>query len=316
MQYSDREDGVSRWARRMTLGLTAGAALLTACGGQGGEAEAELTQRPVELTNERPCGDATVAVLEDARGASYVFCASPEGGLLAFEGLPSAAEASKLDEATSLEALFAAVHPPEVPAPIWVTEAFQSGSKPGDQAPYRWKAPVTTVQRRGQALEGSCADPDTFYEDANNQWEAFALEFVQHPWWAETFECVEEVTLQRSSGGLTRYSSQLQPITASGTCGPNARALARGRGNTVLRAFNDETAGGGSYSEIFSFTMGSGGFGKVKYYSNAAKDCHSSQDKDDFRFEAQSAVGASHVYANIFIHEATAIWNNCHVTGH
>lgn len=313
MRHSNREDVTSPWALRMSLGFTAGAALLSACGGQEGGTEAELAEQPAALNNERPCGDATVAVLEDARGASYVFCASPELGLLAFEGLPSAAEVSKLDQGGDLEVLFAAVHPAEVPVPGWVTDALRGGAKPEGQAPYRWRAPAAETQRRGQALEGSCADPNTFYADASTHWEEFILEFTTPTWWTHHTECVEEVTLQRTGGGLTRYSSHLQPVTAGGTCGAYARALACGSGTTVLRAYKDETAGGGSYTEIFSFTMGSGGFGKAKYYSNGSKSCHPSADKDDFRFEAQSAAGASHVFANIFIHEATPEWNACYV---
>ncbi len=267
----------------------------------------------VESEEETPCGDATIAVLTDEKGATYAFCASPEGGPLVLERLPSAAVRSWLEEEPDLVALFDRIHPADVPVPAWVRESLIAGVKIGAAEPYRWTAPVADVTT--VALAGSCADPDTFFDDANDQWDSFAREFAtptfNFPWWT----CVDEATFAHESYAHTIHTVSNTPITDNGACAVYGRVLGCGSGDTVLTGDIRGTAGSGTWSNFFTMSIPSGGFGKVKKYANAAKSCHPDEDRDDFRIEADSEPGASHHYAAIFINRARSIWNTCHVDG-
>jgi hypothetical protein len=267
----------------------------------------------VESDDEAPCGDATIAVLTDEQGATYAFCAHPEGGPLVLERLPSAAARSRLDDEADVAALFDSIHPADVAAPAWVRESLIAGEKIGDEEPYRWAAPSPAVH--AVALAGSCADPDTFFDDATDQWKTFIEEFATPLFFTSPFTCVDEATFAHESRGHTIHTVSNTPITDDGACAVYGRVLGCGSGDTALTGDIRGAPGSGAWSHFFTMSIASGGFGKVKGYANGAHSCHPDDDRDDFRIEAVSEPGASHHYAAIFINRARAIWNECYVAG-
>jgi hypothetical protein len=290
---------------RIALGLL----LCAACGIESG---------PVDSTDvgsaaEAPCGDATVAVLTDEQGATYAFCAHPEAGPLVLESLPSAAARSRLDEEPDMEALFDSIHPASVQAPEWVRASLIAGEKIGDEDAYRWAAPPAEVQ--AVALAGSCADPDTFFDDALTHWQTLIREFATPTFNRPGWECVDEAIFENDFMTHTLHTVSNTPITDDGACAVAGRVLGCGSGDTILTGDVRGTAGSGSWSNFFTLTIHSGGFGKVKQYGNAAHNCHPDYDRDDFRIRAVSESGAWHHYAAIFINRARSIWNTCFVPG-
>lgn len=297
----------------LRLGLAQGLGLVVACAGaeEGGAPAADdqgTTEiRSVDLAvNERPCGEATIAVVTRPEGSTYAFCTLPREGLFAFELLPTAAEPGLLDAAPDALSLLHQVVPEGQAIPGWVEESLSTGVKLSSHEPWRVVAEGTTVGQRRFALEGSCNDPDTFFADADGHLQNFVGEFVNfNPGAGWTiYDCVDEVRFRHEGWGTSIRTASGQPETSDGTCGMYGRVLGCGASHTLLEAMVRDRTDSGSFSNFFTFWIPAGGFGKVKGYSNGLHSCNPSHNRDDYRIEIHSAPNSFHHFAGIYIGRA------------
>ena len=121
------------------------------------------TLPPVDLSlNRRPCGDSTIAVVDDELGGTYAFCAFGDDGITLLEMLPAEGIESRLSEDSSALALFERVLPENVVAPSWVRRALRDARPDAAHGTFQHERPVAF------AYTGSCSDPQGFFDYTYN----------------------------------------------------------------------------------------------------------------------------------------------------
>lgn len=279
---------------KRTLLLSTGL-FVASCGGGP-----EITEK-----NSAPCGEHTIAVVHDERGATYAFCGHSDSGLLVGEVLPSGALESYLDREAGGVELFDRLMAGDT-APQWVREAIISGKHPGGEKAFIKEAKLDqSISKSSFALAGSCADPDAFFADSAIQFDSFYLEFANFGGWGGPYtpnDCVDEQEYNHEAWGTSQRVASWE--WGNGACAANGRVLACGSQDTILTASIRGTPGSGAWSEFFNMWIPPGGFGKVKGYANGDHSCHPDQDRDDFWIRAESGPGGWHHYAATLVNRA------------
>ncbi len=255
--------------------------------------------------NRRPCGDATIAVVDDERGATYAFCGlGNDDGVALMEILPTDSAPSLLDDNTTALALFERVLPSTVVAPEWVREAL-SAAKPNLQhGVFEHESTVAF------AHTGSCSDAQGFFDyGRNSAWPAVYRTVANFGGQGSNYQlrdCVDEHEFLHQGVTWVQRTASAYPRTASGACLGAFEVRSCG-GYTLMQFWSKASVNSGSWGVVASYWVPSGGRAHLRWYSNSQYSCHPSRDRDNFRVTSNSQPNANHHMIAAFVGRARDI---------
>ncbi len=236
--------------------------------------------------NRRPCGEHTIATVEDDRGAFYAFCGFEGGQVGVLEVLPGEAVQSLVDSTSDPAALLHMVLPAQVARPDWLMDALRTAEVDPDHGTFEH-------QRAFQlAYTGSCSDPDGFIDwGLNTKNEAHYRTVATFTgssglgW--QIRDCVDENEFIGTNATWMQRTSRSYSPTTNGACmvGHTVRSCG---GYTLMKVLGKETSAG-SYAQRASYWIANGSYGVLRLYSNSQRSCHPSRDHDHFRVTADAS---------------------------
>lgn len=249
--------------------------------------------------NRRPCGDATIAVVDDERGATYAFCGlGTDDGVALMEILPTDSAPSLLDDDTTALVLFERVLPKGVAAPQWVREALRSAKPDAQHGVFEHESSVAF------AYSGSCSDAQGFFDyGRNSAWPSVYRTVVDFSGQGSNYQlrdCVDEHEFLHQDVQWVQRTASLYPRTANGACLGAFEVRSCG-GYTFMQFWSKASVNSGSWSVVASYWVPSGGRVHLRWYANSQYSCHPSRDRDNFRVTSNSQPNANHHFIAAFV---------------
>lgn len=270
--------------------------------------------------NDAPCGDNTIAIVEtEDRNARYIFCAAEGDGTGVLEVLAQGYES--LTVLTELQRDPVALLTDLVgELPDDVRSALQGEEPPGVDGILRVSIPLERLIERADVAWPPTVS-STAQCNSNHEWSEF---FVGEAHTSDSGSsgafyssevnctggthdgiswCHHGIKRFLNTSSLVGFSQRTASSSYSGgACAAYGTVRSCG-GSTLFKAEQRAgTSGSWPSTPSLSYWISSGG--RATWYMFASnKRCQKGQDKDDFRYRADSESGAGHRYGYMFVKE-------------
>ncbi len=258
--------------------------------------------------NPRPCGDRTIAVINDARNNQYVFCALGDGrvGVLENTWDPDAERplSDRIADPVELLRTVAADVPQgiidAVSKGVASPEVFVKGP-PRTDVPHL--LPVSACNLATFRADYCGSEPGSYWDNFASNY-AYNTTYPANPYLACTHNV--RVLRQRRMASVHRQRftglpGERQRPLWSGACAAKERVLSCG-GSTVFNTWRRETVDSGSWvTSLDNYWIAENTAAVWTIHANSAGSCAAGADRDDMRYRADSEPGAYNNYSLIFI---------------